>query len=232
MHSHRSVQTTSGEGLVVPEPNELASLVKQFGDSQRSLLYECQKQTRWNTLWVAVGALSLLLMSVAAVGAGYYLYSNKKLEREFEHRLGLAQKDGEAKLEEQLSRYEQRHREELTALHGQQQQGQQHLFDFVSRLEEHQQKAAKSYEEKILKLEKEKLSLQQANDELRKSWKETELKLLQAGYETDSLRGELAVLKKQAANAQKEVEYWKKLAGEKFSPEEWASLQYDLKQDK
>lgn len=214
------------------ENKEFLSFLQNFHHFQVALLQDSHQQNRWIRRWLLLG----LAVAMVSVGSGvallYYYFSQQQMEDRMTHKLALTQQDFSHQLHQYTATQDARSHKALEKLYQESQGKYQHLTTFLLQLQTEQQNRQKLYEEQILALEKDRLSLQQLVQNLTTALTTAELTLLKAKAETQALQKQENLLQKRLEEANKQIQYWKEKAAEKLSAEELTKLHKEVEDDK
>lgn len=219
-------------GLVLWDRQDVVSLLQQFHHSQMGMLQEHHLQNLWLRRWLAWGMI-LLFGAMLVVGTLFYRnWASNDTEKNLVREVAASRQELQERLYNHLRAQDNRYQGELEKLHQREKDGYQGQMEFLLRLQEEQRKMQQGYEEKIVALEKQNLSLQQSLQQAILSASQQEAAGVKSAAEGKRLQAQLEELKKQLAQAQRDITYWKSKALEKLSAAELEAIRKDLQDDK
>ena len=239
------------EGLAVfDDGKDSIAVLQEFCRTQTKLLETYQKQNSGMKRWNSV-ILTFLAMSFMA-GITYHFYMmrlhDQRLLKQSEERSELkalvaskVEKSTQAvskHVYERLDKQNQRYKEEMKKLHRFSVQGYQKMMGFLFQLQTEQRQLEKSYQDKILTVNKEKLALQDIKEKLTKDrnhlinlTKKDELTIYKAKANIEELQTQIAHLKKRLQKYEIQIKYLKNQAAAKLTQDDAAKIKRELETD-
>lgn len=234
------VITNHSQEVVLWEENgkSLPSLVQAFQESQMALLREQQQQNAWIRNYVFWGVVIGFFAIVIAAGFFYYLHIGHNWEIALTDKIYQSRRELAASLQMRIQEQDQFYKKELRAIGQQEKQNYQQLQQryreltaFLSTVQAKQQKISKTYHDRVLHLEKEKLALLQKNEKLQKEWTKSELKLLKIREHNQLLSQKVLSLQTKITKMDKTIKELQTKAAQRLSTEELETLSSELQND-